>query len=366
VTTPKFLSFGAKEVDTSLEYSNVKQIKRVNLFDERFDDRFDDSEGKKCQGTIARPSDDLPMNNFVACYLRSAVSSFEVFSADDAEPKQSFDCTFEIGDGTILHRTPNKQNARICVEKDMLVLRSQHCTFECRRSTSNNKSTKCDACHKIRDSVSSLLNRSRPRETPVIVDPKTSINNIVRHPELAAIAIRAARENARQLKAEIRRLRLNLRLKTQGVVVRDPVRAQKVDHIMEHAYNMVGSEEACFDKEQDEDTRDLFSVYFEHVHKNQDYFRTGKKNRGLRFDPLFFNFALLILARTSHNTYNEIGKVMLLPSLSMVSPQVFDTRFLRRLRLISLFISCFEILLGSQKAKRESWETRRCELWNTN
>jgi hypothetical protein len=314
VTSPKFLSLGAKEADTSLEYSTVKQIHRVNLFD----DRFDDSEESECQGTISRPSDDPSMNNFIACYLRSAVSSFEVFSEGDA--KQSFDCTFELGVGTILHRTPNEENVRICVEKDMLVLRSQRCTFQSRRSASNNKSTKCDACHKIRNTVSPLLHRSRPREAPIIVDPKTSIHNLVRHPELAAIAIRDARQKARQLKAENRRLRLGKRLKTQGVVVHDPIRAQKVDQIMRHAYNKVGSEEAGFDKEQDEDTRDLFSVYFEHVHKNQDYFRTGKKTSGLRFDPLLFNFALLILARTSQSTYSEIGKVMLLPSLSMVSP----------------------------------------------
>jgi hypothetical protein len=137
---------------------------------------------------------------------------------------------------------------------------------------------------------------------------------------------------------------------------------------MRHAYNKVGSEEAGFDKEQDEDTRDLFSVYFEHVHKNQDYFRTGKKTSGLRFDPLLFNFALLILARTSHNTYNEIGKVMLLPSLSMVSPQLFDLDLTKGFHDNSFlfFFVMKDIFLGSQKAKRESWETRRCELWNTN
>ena len=130
MTRPKFFSFGAKEADTSLEYSNVKQIQKVNLFD----DRFDDSEESKCQGSIARPSDDPSINNFIADYLRSAVSSFEVFSEGDAEPKQAFDCTFEMGDKSILHRTPNKENIRVCVEKDMLVLRSQRCTFESRRS----------------------------------------------------------------------------------------------------------------------------------------------------------------------------------------------------------------------------------------
>jgi hypothetical protein len=160
--------------------------------------------------------------------------------------------------------------------------------------------------------------------SPIIVDPKTSIKYIVRQPGLAAIAMRNARQKARQLKAENRRLRLNKRLKTQGVVVHDPIKAKKVDQIMGHAYSKVGFEEAGFDNVQDKETPDLFSVYFEHVHKNQDYFRTGKKTSGLQFNPLLFNFALLILARTSHNTYNIIGKVMLLPSLSMVSPQVFD------------------------------------------
>jgi hypothetical protein len=130
-----------------------------------------------------------------------------------------------------------------------------------------------------------LLNRSRPKETPIIVDPKTSIN-IFQHPGLEGIAIWAARKKAQQLKAENQQaenqhLHLNKRLKTQGVVIRDPVRAQKVDQIMGHAYNMVGSEEAGFDKEQDKDTRDLFSIYLEHVHQNQNYFRTGKKSSGL-------------------------------------------------------------------------------------
>jgi hypothetical protein len=137
---------------------------------------------------------------------------------------------------------------------------------------------------------------------------------------------------------------------------------------MRHAYNKVGSEEAGFDKEQDKDTRDLFSVYFEHVHKNQDYFRTGKKTSGLRFDPLLFNFVRFILSRTSHNTYNEIGKVMLLPSLSMASPQLFDLDLTKGFHDNSFlfFFVMKHIFLGSQKAKRESWETRRRELWNTN
>jgi hypothetical protein len=136
VTSPKFLSFSAKEACTaSLEYSTIKQIQRVNLFD----DRYDDSEESECQGTISRPSDDPSMNNFIACYLRSAVSSFEVFLERDVQG--FFYCTFEMGVGTILHRTPNKESVRICVEKDMLVLRSQRCTFQSRRSTSNNKSS---------------------------------------------------------------------------------------------------------------------------------------------------------------------------------------------------------------------------------
>jgi hypothetical protein len=128
---------------------------------------------------------------------------------------------------------------------------------------------------------------------PCFIDPDQGklISLLIPRPAYIILSdIRDARQKARQLKAESQRLRLNKRLLTQGVVVHDPIRSQKGDQIMRHAYNKVGSEEAGFDKEQDEDTCDLFSIYFEHVHKNQDYFRTGKKTSGLRFDPLFCAF----------------------------------------------------------------------------
>ena len=46
--------------------------------------------------------------------------------------------------------------------------------------------------------------------------------------------------------------------------------------------------------------------------------KTSGKNTRTRFDPLLLNWAIALLAKTSHSIYEEISQVMQLPALSYV------------------------------------------------
>ena len=46
--------------------------------------------------------------------------------------------------------------------------------------------------------------------------------------------------------------------------------------------------------------------------------RKLKTNTPTRFDPLLLNWAIVLLAKTSHSNYEEIAQVMQIPPLSYV------------------------------------------------
>ena len=60
---------------------------------------------------------------------------------------------------------------------------------------------------------------------------------------------------------------------------------------------------------------ELWKIHYEHISSVE---KTSGKNTRTRFDPLLLNWAIALLAKTSHSIYEEISQVMQLPALSYV------------------------------------------------
>ena len=61
-----------------------------------------------------------------------------------------------------------------------------------------------------------------------------------------------------------------------------------------------------------ENKLELWNVHLQHM--LQLYSKGGNRRR-VRNDPMLMDWAIVLLARTSVNTYNEIWKVMMLPHI---------------------------------------------------
>lgn len=207
-----------------------------------------------------------------------------------------------------------------CIEVDRFALctvRAHNCTREARSSVSNNKAVRCQNCENDRGNVASLYSRwTAPFEAP---GKRAPIKSIVSDKEKADYEIRHARAQIKKLEKEKMKLTLQGRMKSHGEVVKEPQKAAAISRAIDQAVEDITVRDE-YQGAEHEDERDFLQVYSRHVHKNQKYYKNGgKKSSGIRFDPLVLQYAFGILAKTSNKVYEEIAKVMLLPSLSYVS-----------------------------------------------
>jgi hypothetical protein len=204
------------------------------------------------------------------------------------------------------------------LENEVFVVRSPECEHQARESfTKHSGTNKCSPCQALRSTISSCLARNSRDKRSESFGTRTRIGIIAKHSDWAETEIRKLREAKRNLAKENYRLTLKLRLQTNGVEVTGKM-AQAVCQVFEKATVNIGKDDRI--PEDDKNTRDFLQVYYDHLHKNQAYFKNGgKKSKGVRFDPLLLNFSLSVLSKTSTKTYQELSKVMCLPSLSHVS-----------------------------------------------
>jgi hypothetical protein len=131
--------------------------------------------------------------------------------------------------------------------------------------------------------------------------------------------MRHARDQTKKLEKVKMKLTLRARMESHSEVVKDPQTAAAVCRAIDQAVEDVIVREEHQGAEH-EDERDFLQVHSRHIHKNQNHYKSGgKKSSGVRFDPLVLQRAFGILAKTSNKVYEEISRVMLLPSLSCVS-----------------------------------------------
>jgi hypothetical protein len=207
-----------------------------------------------------------------------------------------------------------------CIEVDrsaLCTVRAHNCTRDARSSVSNNKAIRCHNCENGRKHVVKLYSKwTAPFEAPKKYAPIKSIAN---DKDKADYEIRHSRARIKKLEKEKMKLILLARMDSRGEVVKDPQRAKAICRAIDQAVEDITLCEE-YQGAEHEDERDFLQVYSRHIHKNQYYYKNGgKKSNGIRFDPLVLQYAFGILAKTSNKVYEEISRVMLLPSLSYVS-----------------------------------------------
>ena len=107
------------------------------------------------------------------------------------------------------------------------------------------------------------------------------------------------------------KLALENEMKSAGVFVDDP---KKIDAT--HLALTTAKEIVVKNEDVDEDSCDFLQVHYDHAHKNQECFKPGgKKDSGVRHHPVLTNFAMSLLAKTSHAVCRTVAMAMGLPAL---------------------------------------------------
>jgi len=206
----------------------------------------------------------------------------------------------------------------VCIENGECVIRAKSCDGVAATSFG-----RCAACESMRSGVSSAIFKCRPADEDVHeIKDRTNIRYIAADPKLAEFEIRRLRKRNHALRKALRKALLRAHatamFQEKTIKIKDAEIAKLIDTALSTACANVDAD--LYRTDENEDACDLLKIYYEHVHKNQKCYTNGvKKNGGFRCHPLLFQFAVMVLAKTSHSVYEELANVMCLPSLSCVS-----------------------------------------------
>jgi hypothetical protein len=205
---------------------------------------------------------------------------------------------------------------KTCVEDNVLVIRSRECDTEADPEHAKSRfcENRCRACQLEQQTISKKISKSAnaPKDQPV--HSKTNIRFIAGTPKLAEQEMRKSRDEIRRLKRENMKLALKNEMKHAGVFIDDPKKVDAMHLALTTAKDVVVKTE-----DVDEDSCDFLQVHYDHVHKNQEHFkRGGKKDSGIRHHPVLTNFAMSLLAKTSHAVHRTVAMAMGLPALRTV------------------------------------------------
>lgn len=99
-----------------------------------------------------------------------------------------------------------------------------------------------------------------------------------------------------------------------------------------------------------ENKLELWKVHLRHM---LQLYKKGGNKRRVRFDPVLTNWAIVFLACTSVNTYKEVAKVMMLPSISYIYKLSNDRVSRSNQRAYSL---CIQTMNSTAlRANAENW-----------
>ena len=202
----------------------------------------------------------------------------------------------------------------VCIENGECVIRAKSCDGVAATSFG-----RCAACESMRSGVSSAIFKCRPADKDVHeIKDYTNIRYIAADPKLADFETRRVRKRNHVLCKNLLRARATAMFKEKTIKIKDAKIAKLMDKALSTACAYVDA--GPYRTDDNGDACDLLKIYYEHVHKNQKYYTNGvKKNGGFRCHPLLFQFAVMVLAKTSHSVYEQLANVMCLPSLSCVS-----------------------------------------------
>jgi hypothetical protein len=200
------------------------------------------------------------------------------------------------------------------------IMKAIHCVEEAQSERSN----RCVECGPIARGVRSMIRRCvSPKPENKSSSNRSSIVNIARDETLAEKELRRLREEVRQQKRKIIALENQRNLKFFGT---SPVNVQAEKVIQEVFDKANDTAETVLQDESNDDGLDLWKVHYKSMKKT---YIAGGKTPATRYDPRILNWAIGLLARTSHSIYADIAKVMMLPDRSYVmrkSSELVSTR----------------------------------------
>ena len=196
-------------------------------------------------------------------------------------------------------------------EWDKAVFRANDCVGEF--AAKSPLATQCANCKAVRDDVHNWVARAKPlgRDGEQLISAKTNHRYLASHPITLKAAVGQWSEERRAMKKEISKLRFQKHILPEMVTV-DPNSAEgaAIPRVFKAA-------QAQFNKDHKDDENMVFmwELMMEHLKKVD-----GRKGKmvGIRFHPQILNFALMLLAKTSHSVYQDVQEVLKLPSLSYI------------------------------------------------
>jgi hypothetical protein len=214
----------------------------------------------------------------------------------------------------------------------------------------------CTQCEFIQDSTQTKISRAVPFDGTI--HKNTTHENISKNPDACLQRLREQSKTIKSLRAQNQRLFLQKRQKEEKwVLEKKPEKVAAMKRALETVSDKLD------DGETDEDSKSFFRVYMEHFHRNSCiYFENGeKRTTGMAYDPMIMDYALCLLAKTSHTVYESIADVMQLPTLSTVRPIAWMilTTYAHLLTL-SFPLSFIIVYIGLEETERVCWKARCC------
>jgi hypothetical protein len=266
------------------------------------------------------------MGIFVKRIARSNVEGFEDPDTSEAYMQKLFaieDESCTLGSVALFEDQRFKVSAKWAPTGFVWLVRTADCTMKARPPGTgrgqNQQTIRCKACHERQNTLKKKLREIEDKIGENVVHPNTNDRYVVGSPKKAASVIERFRGSLLKSRRENLRLKMKLRLKNEGTGCSDKKAVNLVHKAMEEANKHVNSQ---FPSDDDEPLRAVWKLHFE---KMEEYRKAGfKKTSSIRFDPLLLQFAMGLLSKTSHSTYEQLSKVMVLPSRSYVSRRGYD------------------------------------------
>ena len=172
----------------------------------------------------------------------------------------------------------------------------------------SNVSSRCKHCRPHIKKFYNTINRSSPPTTNH--SKYTNINVIAKNPVSADFEMRNIRNVNFNLRRKVTRIKNKERLERVGQTTCNEEDTNLINKIFLNADKNIST---VIDSDSKE--IELWKIHYEHISSVKN---TSGKNTRTRFGSLPLNWAISLLAKTSHSIYEEISQVMQLPALSYV------------------------------------------------
>lgn len=316
----------------------------------------------KCKGIGSGEHEN--MMEFAAKSLRDAgIALLDPSTAQSLQDSQSENTIpLSVYEAYAAHLSGGDQKTPepIClIEGGRVIVRSYKCAEIDPKSskehscTSNERYT-CHQCRIISEKTQNRISRASRIEADATPHPNETHLSVSRHPQKAQARLREQSSTIKALRAQVFRLHLKLRMEKHAVVEEDPKKIAAIQKGLETAYAKLD------EGEEDESSKTMFTTYMKHFHKySGDYVKRGeKRTTGMDYDPMMWEYAASLLAKTSQSVYAEIAKVTLLPSLSSVSTMIVGLHEVAVAQSV-LILTSSASNVGLEASTKDDWKAER-------